>query len=176
VGRSVNELIAALNGPIKLRTEQVVLQDMSIEQMVCQAVALTNQEQLTATFPPSTKFQTLSADIQLGKGVALLRPLRAELPQIALKGTGAFDLFSQDFKASVKATLSPELEQLDHACRVSKRLVAIDWPVNCKGKVGTDPASWCRVDTEEIIQDLTKNEGRRKLQKEANKLFKKLFN
>ena len=175
-GRTVNELIAALNGPIKLRTEQVVLQDMSVEQMVCQAVALTNQEQLTATFPANTKFQTLSADIQLADGKAKLRPLRAELPQIALRGSGAFDLLSQDFKASVKATLSPELEQLDRACRVSKRLTAIDWPVNCKGHVSTDPAKWCSVDTEEIIQDLAKNEGKRKLQKEANKLLKKLFN
>jgi uncharacterized protein involved in outer membrane biogenesis len=174
-GRTVNELIAALSGPIKLRTEQVVLQDMSVEQMVCQAVALTNQEQLTATFPANTKFQTLSADIQLADGKAKLRPLRAELPQIALRGTGAFNLLSQDFKASVKATLSPELEQLDRACRVSKSLTAIDWPVNCKGNVSTDPAKWCSVDTEEIIQDLAKNEGRRKLEKEANKLLKKLF-
>jgi uncharacterized protein involved in outer membrane biogenesis len=174
-GRSVNELVAALSGPVKLRTEQVVLQEMSVEHMVCQAVALTNQEQLTATFPAYTKFQTLSAEIQLADGKARLRPLLAELPQIALVGTGAFDLLSQDFKASVKATLSPELEQLDRACRVSKRLTAIDWPVNCKGNVSTDPAKWCSVDTEEIIQDLAKNEGKRKLQKEANKLLKKLF-
>jgi uncharacterized protein involved in outer membrane biogenesis len=174
-GRSVNELVAALSGPVKLRTEQVVLQEMSVEHMVCQAVALTNQEQLTATFPAYTKFQTLSAEIQLADGKARLRPLLAELPQIALVGTGAFDLLSQDFKASVKATLSPELEQLDRACRVSKRLTGIDWPVNCKGNVSTDPAKWCSVDTEEIIQDLAKNEGKRKLQKEANKLLKKLF-
>lgn len=174
-GRSVNELIAALSGPVKLRTEQVVLQEMSVEHVVCQAVALTNQEQLTATFPANTKFQTLSADIQLAEGKAKLRPLRAELPQIALRGTGVFNLISQDFKASVKATLSPELEQLDRACRVSKRLTAIDWPVNCKGNVSTDPAKWCSVDTEEIIQDLAKNEGKKKLQKEANKLLKKLF-
>ena len=175
-GRSVNELVAALSGPVKLRTEQVVLQEMSVEHMVCQTVALTNQEQLTATFPPNTKFQTLSADIQLGDGKAMLRPLRAELRHIALKGTGAFDLLSLDFKATVKATLSPNLEQVDRACRVSKRLTAIDWPVNCKGNVSTDPAKWCSVDTEEIIQDLAKNEGKRKLQKEANKLLKKLFN
>ena len=174
-GRSVNELITALSGPVKLLTEQVVLQEMSVEQMLCQAVALTNGEQLTTIFPANTKFQTLSADIQLAKGKALLRPLRADLPQIALKGTGAFDLLSQNFKATVKATLSPELKQLDHACRVSKRLTAIDWPVNCKGNVSTNPARWCSIDTEEIIQDLAKNEGRRKLEKEANKLLKKLF-
>lgn len=175
-GRTTNELIGALQGPIKLRTEQVVLQDMSVEHMLCQAVALTNQEALSANFPASTSFQTLSADVQLANGKANLSPLRAELPQIALKGSGAFDLLSQDFKATVKASLSPELEQLDRACRVSKRLTAIDWPVNCKGNVSTDPAKWCSVDTEEILADLAKNEGKRKLEKEAGKLLKKLFN
>ena len=175
-GRTVNGLIGALQGPIKLRTEQVVLQDMSVEHMLCQAVALTNQEALSANFPASTSFETLSADVQLANGKANLSPLRAELPQIALKGSGAFDLLSQDFKATVKASLSPELEQLDRACRVSKRLTAIDWPVNCKGNVSTDPAKWCSVDTEEILADLAKSEGKRKLEKEAGKLLKKLFN
>ena len=174
-GRSVNELTAALTGPIKLRTEQVVLQDMRVQYMICQAVALTNQEALTATFPANTSFETLSADIQLADGKAKLSPLRAELAHITLNGTGAFDLLSQDFKAGVKASLSPELEQVDRACRVSKRLTAIDWPVNCKGNVSTDPAKWCGVDTQEIIQDLAKSEGKRKLEKEAGKLLDKLF-
>ena len=174
-GRSENALKAALHGSIKLLTEEVVLQDMSVEQMVCQAVALTNKEQLTATFPPDTHFQTLGADIQLADGKAVLRPLRAELPEIALKGNGTFDLLSQDFTATFKASLSPRLEQLDHACRVSKRLTAIDWPVNCAGNVATEPASWCSVDVEEIITDLAVHEGKRKLQKKASKLLNKLF-
>lgn len=174
-GRSMNELVGSLQGPIKLQTREVTLREMSVEHMLCQAVALTNKETLTAQFPDSTRFQTLSADVQLAQGQAQLRPLRAELPHIALKGTGAFDLLSQDFKATVKASLSPELEQLDRACRVSKRLTAIDWPVNCKGKVGTDPAKWCGVDTEEILEDLAKNEGKRRIEKEAGKLLDKLF-
>jgi AsmA protein len=174
-GRTSNELVAALNGPIRLATEQVVLKDIGIEHMLCQAVALTNKEKLTATFPTSTSFQTLGADIQLADGKARLNPLRAELPQITLTGTGAFDLLSQDFKTTFKARLSPELETLDHACRVSKRLTAIDWPVDCKGNTATDPATWCSVDTAEIIEDLGKNEAERKLKKEAGKLLNKLF-
>ena len=174
-GRSANELTAGLSGPIKLTTEQVVLKDMSVENMVCQAVALTNQELLTAAFPANTRIKNLSADIQLDDGKAQLQPLLAELQQMSLKGTGAFNLLSQDFKASFKATLSPELEELDPACRVSKRLTAIDWPVNCKGNTSGDPAKWCSVDTEEIIQDLTKNEAQKQLKKKAGKLLDSLF-
>ena len=106
-GRTSNELIAALNGPIVLATEQVVLKDVAIEHMLCQAVALTNKEALTAKFPADTSFQTLGADIQLADGKAQLNPLRADLPHITLTGSGAFDLLRQDFNTTFKARLSP---------------------------------------------------------------------
>jgi AsmA protein len=175
-GRTGNELLAALKGPIKLTTAEVVLQDIGIESMLCKAVALTNQEALTTTFPTSTSFTTLGADIQLANGKAQLRPLRAELAQISLTGNGGYDLLSQDFKATFKARLSPELESLDRACRVSKRLTAIDWPVDCAGNANGEPSGWCKVDTQEILADMTKNEAQRQLKKNAGKLLDKLFN
>ena len=175
-GRTRNELVAAVSGPIRLTSNQVVLNDISIEQLLCQAVALTNQEQLTASFPASTTFTTLDADIRVADGRAQLDPLRADLPQVALTGRGNFDLVSKDFKATFKARLSPQLETLDRACRVSKRLTAIDWPVDCKGNASGEPAEWCRVDTQEIVEDLGENEVRRKLEKKAGKLLDKLFN
>lgn len=174
-GRTVNELVTALKGPVRLNTKQVVLNNMGIEGMLCQAVALVNQEALSTKFPRSTRFETLSADIELADGKARLNPLRAELPEVSLKGTGVFELLSQDFKATFKAQLSPGLEDLDRACRVSKRLTAIDWPVRCKGNTASDPAKWCAVDTEEIIADLAKHEATRTIQKEAGKLLDKLF-
>ena len=176
LGQSAKELKAALNGPITLTTKEVVLQGTSVEKLLCEAVALTNQEKLTAIFPSSTRFETLAADIQIANGVEILDPLHADLPQVALIGSGNYDLLNKNFVANFKARLSPELEQLDHACRVSKRLIAIDWPVNCAGSVGTEPARWCRVDASKIIQDLTVNEGIEKLQKKARKLLDKLFN
>ena len=175
-GRTTNELIRGLKGPIKLTTTQPVLKGMSVENMLCQAVALVNQEALTATFPADTSFKTLGADLQLSDGKLQISPLSAELAQVKLSGSGNLDLLSQDFKTTFKARLTPELEQLDRACRVSKRLTAIDWPVTCKGNTSEDPAKWCGVDTEDIIQDLTKNEAKRTVEKEARKLLNKFFN
>lgn len=174
-GRTSNELIEALAGPIQLGTEEIVLQGTSVEKMLCQVVALTNQEQLTATFEPATRFTTLSADIQVADGKASLRPLRAELANVSLTGGGNFNLLSQDFDTTFKARLSPGLEEVDRACRVSKRITAIDWPVNCKGNTATEPGGWCKVDSDKIIQDLAVSEGKRKLEKEASKLLNKLF-
>ena len=174
-GQTANELIAGLKGPINLTTDAPVLKGTSIEAMLCQAVALVNQEQLTATFPADTRFQELGAKLALADGRLNLAPLKATLPGVQLNGKGNLDLLSQDFKTTLKARLSPELENVDRACRVSKRLTAIDWPVKCKGNVADDPAKWCGVDADAIIEDLATNEARRQLEKKAGKLLDKLF-
>jgi len=174
-GSTQNELLTALKGPISLTTTQMVLQNIGIEGMLCRAVALTNQEALTTTFPGSTSFTTLGAEIQLADGMAKLQPLKAELAHISLKGNGGYNLLSRDFKATFKASLSPELETVDKACRVSKRLTAIDWPVDCEGNANGEPSSWCKVNTQEILEDMSRNEAERQLKKNAGKLLDKLF-
>ncbi len=175
-GRTANELVAALQGPVKLTTGQVVLQELGVEHLLCQAVALTNKEVLTASFPDSSSFRKLSADVQVADGKARLRPLHAELTQIAIEGTGDFDLLRRDFDTRFTAKLAPGLEQLDPACRLSKRLLDIEWPVDCKGNTAGDPADWCRVDTEAVLEDLATNEVLRKFKKKAGKWMDKLFN
>ncbi len=175
-GRTVNELVAALQGPVKLITEQLVLREVSIEHLLCQAIALTNQETLTASFPDSSSFSGLSADLELTGGKARLRPLNAELSQVVIEGSGEFDLVRHDFDTRFTAQLSPGLAELDPACRLSKRLLDIDWPVDCSGNIAGDPADWCRVDTEAVLEDLATNEVLRKLKKKAGKWMDKLFN
>ena len=174
-GRSANELIEALRGPINLTTDAPVLKGTSVQAMLCEAVALVNQERLTTTFASNTEFQELSATLALADGKLNLQPLRATLPGVQLTGKGNLELLTQDFDTTFKARLSPALEDLDRACRVSKRLTAIDWPVKCKGNTAEDPAKWCRVNTDAIIEDLATNEAKRQLEKEAGKLLDKLF-
>lgn len=168
-GATSNAISRSLRGPITLVARDAVLREMGVEQMMCEAIALVNQESLAASFPSESAFQALSADVNLGDGQARLQPLRAELGAIGLKGTGALDIQSLDFDTTFEATVSPGLEQLDPACRVNERITAIDWPVNCKGNVSGEPGDWCAVDTAEIIQDLAGNELKRKAEKEVEK-------
>ncbi|MEM1153197.1 MAG: AsmA family protein [Pseudomonadota bacterium] len=175
-GRTSNELLENLAGPIQLTTSDTVLQAVGIEGMLCRAVALTNQESLTTAFPNNTAFTDLSATIQLADGQAKLSPLTANLAHVALSGNGDYNLLSQDFDVTLEAKLSPELETLDKACRVSKRLTAIDWPVVCKGNAEGEPAGWCKVDTQSIIEDMARDEAGRQIKEKAGKLLDKLFN
>ncbi|MEM8561543.1 MAG: AsmA family protein [Pseudomonadota bacterium] len=175
-GRTSNELLENLTGPIQLTTADTVLQAIGIEGMLCRAVALTNQESLTTAFPSNTAFTDLSATIQLANGQAKLSPLTANLAHVSLSGNGDYNLLSQDFDVTLKAKLSAELETLDKACRVSKRLTAIDWPLVCQGNAEGEPAGWCKVDTQSIIEDMARGEAGRQIKEKAGKLLDKLFN
>jgi uncharacterized protein involved in outer membrane biogenesis len=170
-GNTSNAITQTLRGPIDLQTEQATLQDMAVEKMLCEAVALVNQESLAAEFPSSSAFEQLSVKINLGQGKARLQAFKANFPDVRLLGKGVMDIQSMDFDTAFSAKLSAGLAKLDPACRVNDRITSIDWPVNCKGNVTGDPAGWCGVDSAEIIEDLATNELKRKAQKEAEKRF-----
>jgi uncharacterized protein involved in outer membrane biogenesis len=174
-GSTVDGLVQSLSGPVKLSTEKIVLQDLAFQKLFCQAVALVNQEALKRSFPADSALRDLSADVRVGEGIARLNPLRIDLEGVSLRGKGNIDLLSRDFKATFNARISPELGELDPACRVDERYTDIDWPVKCRGNVGDDPGEWCEVDTGDILEQLAKGEAKRRIEKEAGKLLDKLF-
>ena len=114
-------------------------------------------------------------DIQLGNGLARLKPLRADLEDVTLRGQGKLNLLTDKFEADFAARLSPELAELDPACAINQRYTAIDWPVSCEGDITGDPADWCGVDSGKIIEELATNEVKRKVQKEGVKLLEGLL-
>ncbi len=175
-GSTANQLIEAMNGPIDLLTSEVVLKSMGIEKMMCEAVALANRKSTTKTLEPITRFDNISVNLTMSQGKLQLKPLRAELPHVQIQGEGNVDILRRDFSVTFNARLSPDLGELDPACEVNKRLTAIAWPVKCKGKLSDDPADWCAVDAQKIIQDLATKEVKNKVEKQASKLFDKFLN
>ncbi|MFT5710113.1 MAG: AsmA protein [Halioglobus sp.] len=175
-GGTTNQLIEAMNGPIDLLTSEVVLKSMGIEKMLCEAVALANQKSTTNTLESITRFDNISVNLKMSQGKLLMKPLRAELPHVQLKGEGNIDILKQDFSVTFNGRLSPDLGELDPACKVNQRLTAIDWPVKCKGKLNGDPASWCAVDAGKIIQDLATKEVENQVEKQASKFLNKFLN
>ncbi|MFK7974679.1 MAG: AsmA family protein [Halioglobus sp.] len=175
-GSTSNELTGGMRGGIELDTREVALIGTNVEQLLCQAVALTNQKSLTATFPKRTDVKALDAKIQLADGKATLQPLTAELEHVGLRGSGSLELLSQEFDFTMKASLSKALEEVDEACSVSNKLTSIDWPVRCKGNLAGEPAKWCGVDSSRIIKDLATQEATKKVKKKASKFLKDFLN
>ncbi|MFT4766964.1 MAG: AsmA protein [Glaciecola sp.] len=174
-GKTSNTLSQSLTGPISFTTQDITLEGIAMEKMFCQGVALVNQDSLSAEFPVDTRFDALEAQVQLANGIATLDPLTAQLAAVGLQGNGTLSIESQDLRASFRAQLSSALGELDPACRINERYADLRWPVECKGNLAGDPASWCGVNTSEIIKDLAEGEIKRKATDEAGKLFKKLF-
>lgn len=182
-GLTADAIRDSLRGPINLTTEDAVLTAVGVEKELCDVVSTINRESMVTTLPDSSRFEQLTATIQVRGGKAHLQPLKARLPQIGLTGKGELALASQQFTAQFNARLSPELEQLDPACRVNERLTAIKWPVVCAGELSGEPRDWCSVDSAEILKDLGENELKRKasegldkhLGEGAGDALKKLF-
>ena len=174
-GNSRNALVAALQGEIRLDTEDLALEQVGIERMLCQVIAQVNQEPLQTELPARSSFGSASARIQLAAGEARLDPLQASLDHIGLRGEGRLDLLSNEFDARFRARLAPTLGELDPACRVNERLVAIDWPVNCRGQLGGEPGDWCRVDSEKIIADLARRELENMAREEGGRFLQRLL-
>lgn len=174
-GRTSNQLIEAMSGPINLVTRKVELSNMGIEKMLCEAVALTNREKLAVELPESTEFEALSLALNMSDGMLNMNPLRAELAHLKLSGSGSLNILSKQFEATFGAALSEELAVVDPACRINKRLVGIEWPVNCAGDISEDPGELCSVDSQKIIKQMATKEVGRKIEKEAGKLFEKFL-
>ena len=174
-GGSRNALVAALEGEIRLDTEALALEQVSVERMLCQVIAQFNQEPLQNELPARSSFNSASARIQLAAGEARLDPLQADLAHIALRGNGKLDLLSNDFTATLKARLAPSLAEVDPACRVNQRLAAIDWPVNCSGQLGGEPGDWCKVDGEAIVADLLRGELENMAREEGGRFLQRLL-
>lgn len=175
-GRTSNQLIEAMTGPISLVTRKVELSKMGVEKMLCEAVALSNRETLAVELPESTQFEALSLQMKMSDGMLHLNPLRAELEHLKLSGSGSLKLLSQEFEATFSAALSESLASVDPACRINKRLSGIEWPVICAGIISGDPGKWCSVDSQEIVKQMATKEVERKVEKEAGRLFDKFLN
>lgn len=174
-GKTVTALRMALNGPVSLEAPGAVVEDVAAEKMFCQAVAAINRESLTATFAEQTTFNSLSAQLQFADGKARLEPLTIATDYIGMRGTGELYLADLQFRARLRAALSTDLKEKDDACRINKRMENIEWPVRCKGELSGDPAKWCDIDSGDILEQVAKQEAKKKLQEEGGKLLKKLF-
>ncbi|MFT7264233.1 MAG: AsmA protein [Halioglobus sp.] len=174
-GRTSNQLIEVMTGPINVITRKAELGNMGVEKMLCEAVALSNREVLAAELPESTQFEALSLQMKVSDGTLQMSSLLAELEHLKLSGSGSLKFLSQEFEATFSAALSEDLATVDPACRINKRLSGILWPVNCAGIITGDPGKWCSVDSQKIIKQMATQEVERKIEKEAGRLFDKFL-
>jgi uncharacterized protein involved in outer membrane biogenesis len=174
-GESAQDLQLALDGVLNMGGRNVEITSASAQDLMCQAIAKINREALTQPMPPTTEVAEMTLQVKFDDGQAKLTQLDLATPGVAIQGKGAASLSTLDFAATLEASVSEELEQLDPACRVDERYTALRLPVNCAGNLTDETGNLCRVDVEDIARQLLENEARSKLEEKAGSALRKLF-
>jgi AsmA protein len=159
-----------LSGPLQLGIDDAVLRGVSVEEVVCQAAAQLNHEALKASFEPVTRFRGVQAALDFQQGVGTFRQLGATVPNMSMRGEGRIDLPRRKLKVQLDTRVTDDLSGRDPACRMTRKMLAIEWPVTCKGSFDEDPKRWCRIDED----DLAKIATQFATEKVQDKLMKKL--
>ena len=177
-GNSTEAWLDTLSGPADFNIAGGEVRDLNVEKMLCEVIASSRQESLSADFEPLTIFQKVTAKLQFEQGIARLQPLSAVLPNLQLGGIGSYHILAGNFDTVLTARLTGDLESRDPACRVDKRLLGIDWPLRCKGRLDDDPARWYGIDrdgVQKILTQLATQEVQQKVEEKLQKKLDKLF-
>ena len=149
-GFSGAQWATSLSGPLQVHVDQPVLHGTNAEEAVCKAAAALNGESLGRSFEPLTRLQRLDASIAFSNGVGELSTLSATMPTMSLDGFGNVDLSQRTLRLQLDARITGDMESIDPACRMTRKMQRIEWPISCKGSFGEDPANWCGIDKDDL--------------------------
>lgn len=174
-GNSQKALIDSLNGTASFAINNGVLLNASIEQQLCQGIAVLNRKNLTSTpRGKDTPFQELKGNLTLRNGVASNPDLKVRIPGMTVNGNGDIDLrvLGLDYRVGiiVEGDLS---DNPDPACQVGERFRGIELPLRCRGPLELG-AKACRLDKDGLGQVAAKLAGDRLKEKIDEKLGDKV--
>lgn len=179
-GNDAAALTSSLNGPVKLAIRDPVITDLSIEEAICKAAATINRESLTARFEPTTRLQSIHTELGFQAGIGQFRELTLVLPNMHMRGDGRIDLPRSRFDVRLAVRITNDLAERDPACRMSRKMLEIDWPLRCEGAFDDEPKKWCGIDKDglaKIAGQLATEKAREKVEdKLRDKLKGKLGN
>lgn len=175
VGNSMQEWMSSLNGQARFNVANGALLGINLEQKLCQAIAIVNRESLDEPVgSENTPFNTLEGSFRIVDGTVVNENLTADLPGIAVNGSGKIALPTQRLDYRLGLVLKGDnIDMPDSACRINERYVGVEWPIRCSGYLH-NAASSCGVDTEAVTQlagQLLGNEAKRKI---ADKIGEKV--
>jgi hypothetical protein len=171
-GLSGAQWAASLSGPLQLHVDQPVLHGTNAEEAVCKAAATLNGESLGRRFEPLTRLQTLDASIAFTDGVGEFSALSMSLPTMSLDGGGRIDLSRRTLRLQLDARITGDMESIDPACRMTRKMQRIEWPITCKGSFDEHPANWCGVDNDDL-RNIARQLARKKLKDKINDFLRR---
>jgi AsmA protein len=178
-GVSAEDLMGALDGDVKAAGEELNFKKISLQGLVCSAVAMVNKIPPITGLPTNTPISDLSLNIDFDDGAGDIERLRFATPGIVMSGSGDVDLNTMDFGFRMEGQVNNEIMQVSPLCVIDQRYAGVDWPLECSGNLASETGASCKVDVASIAEQILKNEAKQQLQdaveEKAGSLIKKLF-
>ncbi len=175
-GNTNEAVLRHLNGPINFSINKLVIDDINLEHLACQGIALANGKSMGDASSNSTTVKVVKGKIQVSNGVMKISSLNGEMNTMNLKGHGAINPIKERMDIKLGLRVAGDQINKNSACRVNSRYRDIYWPVRCKGRFDAKPTNLCKLDEDElakIIGDAGKKELKKKAKDELKDLFKK---
>ena len=178
-GVTADDLMAALDGDVIATGQDLMLQKVSVQGLVCNAVAIVNKIPPISGLPTNTPITDLSLAVDFDDGLGDIEKLSFSTPGVALKGSGDIDLSSMDFGFRMEGQVNNEITEVSPLCVIDQRYAGVDWPVDCSGNLASESGAACQVDVASIAEQILKNEAQQQIQdtieEKAGSFIKKLF-
>ena len=178
-GVTAEDLVGGLDGDIKAAGQDLVMEKVSVQGLVCNAVAVVNKIPPISGLPTTTPITDLSLGIDFDEGVGDIERLRLATPGIVMKGSGDIDLGSMDFGFRMEGQVNNDIMQVSPLCVIDQRYAGVDWPVDCAGNLSSGAGASCKVDVATIAEQILANEAKQQVQdaieEKAGSFIKKLF-
>ena len=178
-GVTADDLMAALDGDVTANGQDLVLQRVSVQGLICSAVAIVNKIPPIAGLPTNTPITDLSLAVDFDDGMGDIEKLRLSTSGAELKGSGNIDLVSMDFGFRMEGQVNNDIMEVSPLCVIDQRYAGVDWPVDCAGNLASETGAACKIDIESIAEQILKNEAQKQMQdaieEKARSFIKKLF-
>jgi uncharacterized protein involved in outer membrane biogenesis len=178
-GVTADDLMTALDGDVTANGQDLMLQKVSVQGLVCNAVAIVNKIPPISGLPTNTPITDLSLAVDFDDGMGDIEKLRFSTPGVELKGSGDIDLGSMDFGFRMEGQVNNEIMEVSPLCVIDQRYAGVDWPVDCAGNLASESGAACKVDVATIAEQILKNEAQQQMQdtieEKASSFIKKLF-
>jgi len=178
-GATSDDLVASMDGDLNVAGQDLVLEKVSVQALICSAVAVVNKIPPIAGLPTNTPITDLSLSVDFDEGVGDIEKLRFATPGVVMKGEGDISLSTLDFGFRLEGQVNNEIMEVSPLCVIDQRYAGVDWPVDCQGSLAAESPASCKVDVATIAQQIIENEAQQQVQdmieEKAGSLIKKLF-
>ena len=178
-GATSADLLAGMDGDLNVAGQDLVLEKVSLQALICSAVAVVNKIPPISGLPTNTPITDLSLSVDFDQGVGDIEKLRFATPGVVMKGEGDISLSTLDFSFRLEGQVNNEIMEVSSLCVIDQRYAGVDWPVDCQGSLAAESPASCRVDVATIAQQIIENEAKQQVQdmieEKAGSLIKKLF-